>query len=36
LRNAIVNGSVYLGNSEINDDLILENAFVKGAINWWS
>lgn len=33
LRNAIVNGSVYLGNSEINDDLILENAFVKGAIN---
>lgn len=33
LRGAIVNGSLYLGNSEIEDDLILENALVKGAIN---
>ena len=35
LRNAIVNGSV-LGNSEIDDDLILENAFVKGYQLGWS
>jgi len=33
LRGAIVNGSLYLGNCEIDDDLILENALVKGAIN---
>lgn len=28
-----IEGSLYLGNSEIKEDLILENALVKGAIN---